>query len=81
MSLHMRVLSGDGWFGGVKAWKQVPIVQLGVMRKVIRVKVSRAGPQLGLRRATEPAGEPLGQKVKKHNFQSWIPKKYHYLIF
>lgn len=30
--------------GGVKAWKQVPIVQLGVMREVIRVRVSRAGP-------------------------------------
>lgn len=55
--------------GGVKAWKQVPIVQLGVTSEVMRVRVSRAGPQLGLRRATEPEGEPLGQRVKKkHHF-------------
>lgn len=46
---------------GVKAWKKVPIVQLGVMREVIRVWVSRAGPQLGLKRVTEPV-EAVGQR-------------------
>lgn len=59
---------------GVKAWKKVPIVQLGVMREVIRVWVSRAGPQLGLRRVTEPVGEAVGQRLtagKKHNFQNY----------
>lgn len=47
---------------GVKAWKKVPIVQLGVMREVIRVWVSRAGPQLGLKGVTEPVGEAVGQR-------------------
>lgn len=54
--------------GGVKVWKQVPIVQLGVTSEVMRVRVSRVGPQLGLRRATEPAGD-TGRK--KYNFQNY----------
>lgn len=38
----MRVLSGEG----VRARKQVPIVQQGVMREVMRVWISRAALQV-----------------------------------
>lgn len=56
MTVQMCIFSGKG----VNAWKQVSIVQCGVMREVIRVRVSWAAPYLCLKRASEPRWETIG---------------------
>lgn len=78
LSIYVCVPAHAGFIwrknGGGKAWKQVLIVQLGVMREVMRVWVSRAGLQVGLGGASGTQKLTVKKQLSKlsHRSPLWI---------